>query len=147
VALSGSWGQVTSSGTFETTLTYRDHGWVAKLGSMYSVTDIQPGLVTRINPITSVWTELGYEWNDSKLFAGVLPKVMYGSADVSLPTGVDISGQISYTDIKAKVHSPTVTYMRLNHKQTLDKSTRFNINAMITQQRQHNVMLNITHQW
>jgi hypothetical protein len=147
VALSGSWGQVTSSGTFETTLTYRDHGWVAKLGSMYSVTDIQPGLVTRINPITSVWTELGHEWNDSKVFAGVLPKVMYGSADVSLPTGVDISGQISYTDIKAKVHSPTVTYMRLNHKQTLDKSTRLNINAMITQQRQHNVMLNITHQW
>jgi len=147
VSLSGSWGQVSSSGTFETTLTYRDHGWVAKLGSMYSITDIQPGLVARINPITSVWTELGHEWNNSKLYAGVLPKVIYGSADVSLPTGVDMLGQISYTDIKAKIHSPTVTYMRFNHKQTVDKNTRFNVNAMITQQRQHNVMLNVTHQW
>ena len=147
VSLSGSWGQVSSSGTFETTLTHRDRGWVAKLGSMYSVTDIQPGLVTRVNPISSVWTELGHEWSNSRLYAGILPKVIHGSADVSLPTGIDMLGQISYTDIKAKIHSPTVTYIRFHHRQTVDKNTRFNIYATITQQRQHNVMVNVTYQW
>ena len=124
----------------ETTITKRHNGFVDKLGVMYSATEIDPGLVTRVNPITSVWAETGYEWENFKMYGGVLPKVVSGSADITLPTGIDNAGRISYTNTRADVYSPTVTYARFSYNDRINKHVTYRVNGMITSQQQHNIV-------
>jgi hypothetical protein len=140
VQLNGSWGLVKSSSTMESTITNRQGGFVNKLGLMYSSTEIEQGLVNRVNPISSVWAETGYEWKHFRAYAGMLPKVVGGTADINLPTGVDNRGQVQYTNTRSEVYSPTVHYARFNYTDRINRYANYRINAMITTQQQHTVM-------
>jgi len=140
VRLNGSWGLVKSSSTMESTVTNRQGGFVNKLGLMYSSTEIEQGLVNRINPISSVWAETGYEWKHFKAYAGILPKVISGSADITLPTGVDNAGRISYTNTKADVYSPTVAYARFSYSDRINKKVSYRVNGIVTSQQQHSII-------
>jgi hypothetical protein len=140
VQLNGSWGLVKSSSTMESTITNRQGGFVNKLGMMYSSTEIESGLVNRVNPISSVWTETGYEWKNFRAYAGMLPKVIGGTANISLPTGVDNRGQIQYTNTQAHVYGPTVNYARFNYTDRINRYANYRINAIVTTQQQHSVM-------
>ena len=55
--ITGSWGTIKSTTTTEATVTYRHNDWRLRSGAMYTTTQIDPGLVTRINPITAVWSD------------------------------------------------------------------------------------------
>jgi hypothetical protein len=143
VQLNGSWGLVKSSSTIESTVTNQQGGFVNKLGLMYSSTEIDQGLVNRVNPISSVWAETGYEWKHFKAYSGMLPKVISGSADITLPTGVDNRGQIQYTNTRAQVYSPTVHYARFNYTDRINQYTNYRINAMITSQQQHSIVADV----
>jgi hypothetical protein len=140
VQLNGSWGLVKDSSTIESTITKRNGGFVDKLGVMYSSTEIEKGMVQRINPITSVWAETGYEWTNFKMYGGILPKVVSGSADITLPTGIDNRGQISYTNTRADVYSPTVTYARFSYNDRINKKILYRINGIVTSQQQHSIV-------
>lgn len=140
VQLNGSWGSVKSSTTIESTFTRRTSGFVDKLGVMYSATEIESGMVNRINPITSIWAETGYEWTNFKLYGGILPKVVSGSANITLPTGVDNTGRISYTNTKAEVYSPTVAYARFSYSDRINKRVSYRVNGMVTSQQQHSII-------
>jgi hypothetical protein len=140
VQLNGSWGLVKSSSTMESTITNRQGGFVSKLGLMYSNTEIDAGLVNRVNPISSVWAETGYEWKNFRAYTGMLPKVISGTADITLPTGVDNRGQIQYTNTRADVYGPTVQYARFNYADRINRYANYRINAMVTTQKYHAVM-------
>lgn len=139
VRLSGSWGTVRSSATTETVLTRRQDGWVAKAGLMQTVTEMDPGLVTRINPIVSAWAELGHEWSRLKIYGGMLPKVLSGTADLSLPTAVDASGQVQYTNSKATLDSPTVYYARVAYEGQINKHLKYRLTGMTNTENQTSV--------
>jgi hypothetical protein len=124
----------------ESTVTNRQGGFVSKLGLMYSSTEIEQGLVNRVNPISSIWAESGYEWKHFRAYAGMLPKVIGGTADISLPTGVDNLGRISYTSTKADVHSPTVTYARFSYSDRINKKVTYRVNGIVTSQQQHSII-------
>jgi len=143
VQLNGNWGLVKSSSTMESTIANRQGAFVSKLGLMYSNTEIEQGLVNRINPISSVWAEAGYEWTNFKMYSGILPKVVSGSADITLPTGVDSLGKISYTNTKANVYSPTVTYARFSYSDRINKKITYQINGIVTSQQQHSIVGNM----
>lgn len=140
VQLNGSWGLVKSSDTFESTVAHRKGSWVSKLGIMYSTTEIDRGLVTRVNPITSTWFETGYEWQNFKLYTGVLPKVISGSADITLPTSVDNTGRVSYTNIKADIQGPTMPYARFSYSDRINKRISYRINGIVSTLNQHSVI-------
>ena len=140
VQLNGSWGLVKSSDTVESTVSYRNNQFVGKLGTMYSTTEIQSGLVNRINPITSVWAEVGYEWSNFRAYTGMLPKVLSGSANLTLPTGIDNQGHITYTNTQANVYSPTVTYARFSYTERVNKTVSVKLNGMVTSQQQTTVI-------
>jgi hypothetical protein len=140
VQLNGSWGLVKSSDTVESTLTHRRGNWVGKLGVMYSITEIEKGLVNQVSPITSAWAEAGYEWQNFKFYTGLLPKVLNGSANITLPTGVDNSGKVSYTNLKADVYGPTMPYARFSYNDRINKRVSYRINGMISTQNQHSVI-------
>jgi len=139
VQLSGSWGLVRSSGTLESTITARSQGAVAKFGTMYTLTEIDPGLVTRINPITSVWAEVGYEQERFRVYSGLLPQVIAGSADLTMPTGIDNTGKITYTHTQADIVGNTVAYSRFTFGDKLSRNVSYRLQGMITTQQQHNV--------
>ena len=143
VQLNGSWGLVKGSSTFESTVTKRTGGFVDKLGVMYSSTEIEQGMVQRINPITSVWAETGYEWTNFKMYGGILPKVVSGSADITLPTGIDNTGKISYSNTRADVYSPTVTYARFSYSDRINKKVTYRVNGIVTSQQQHSIVGNV----
>lgn len=140
VNLSGSWGSVISSGTMETSLAYRSQGLVAKGGIMYTGTEIRPGLVNRINPITSIWAETGYEFGRFKLYGGMLPKAISGSADITLPTGIDSQGRITYTSTRVGLESATVEYARFAWDDRINKRTSYRLTGMQTTQNQKHLM-------
>jgi hypothetical protein len=140
VQINGSWGLVKGSSTFESTIARRTGGFVDKLGVMYSSTEIEQGMVQRINPITSVWAETGYEWTNFKMYGGVLPKVVSGSADITLPTGIDNAGRISYSNTRADVYSPTVAYARFSYSDRINKKIIYRVNGIVTSQQQHSII-------
>ena len=140
VQLNGTWGLVKGSSTFESTITQRTGGFVDKLGVMYSSTEIEQGMVQRINPITSVWAETGYEWTNFKLYGGILPKVVSGTADITLPTGIDNAGRISYSNTRADVYSPTVAYARFSYSDRINKKITYRVNGIVTSQQQHSII-------
>jgi len=140
VQLNGSWGLVKGSSTFESTITRRTGGFVDKLGVMYSSTEIEQGMVQRVNPITSVWAETGYEWTNFKMYGGILPKVVSGTADITLPTGIDNTGRISYSNTRADVYSPTVTYARFSYTDRINKKVTYRVNGIVTSQQQHSII-------
>jgi predicted small lipoprotein YifL len=140
VQLNGSWGMVKNSSTFESTVTYKNNQFVSKVGLLYSTTEIEKGLVQRINPITSAWAETGYEWTNFKMYGGILPTVLSGSADLTLPTGVDNRGRISYTNTRADVYSPTVTYARFSYSDRINKRVLYRVNGIVTSQQQHSIV-------
>jgi hypothetical protein len=140
IQLNGSWGLVKGSSTFESTVTKRTGGFVDKLGVMYSSTEIEQGMVQRINPITSIWAETGYEWTNFKMYGGILPKVVSGTADITLPTGIDNAGRISYTNTRADVYSPTVTYARFSYSDRINKKVTYRVNGIVTSQQQHSII-------
>jgi hypothetical protein len=140
VQLNGSWGLVKGSSTFESTVTRRTGGFVDKLGVMYSSTEIEQGMVQRINPITSIWAETGYEWTNFKMYGGILPKVVAGTADITLPTGIDNAGRISYSNTRADVYSPTVTYARFSYSDRINKKVTYRVNGIVTSQQQHSIV-------
>jgi hypothetical protein len=147
VQISGSWGRVQSSTTIESTITHRQQGWVGKVGVMYTATEIEKGLVSRINPITAVWTEAGHEWSNFRVYGGTLPKVIDGSVDLTLPTSVDIQGQIRYSQVRADLISPTVGYARMSYHHDITRRSRMQINAMTTSQNQYNLSVNYKVRW
>lgn len=140
VALNGAWGMVKSSDTFESTVSYRENGWAGKLGLMYTATEIYTGLVTRVNPITSMWAEAGYEWEKLRVYGGMLPKPIIGSANLTLPTGIDSQGRIMYTNSQAEISSPVVTYARISYTERINKNVTFKLNGMATTQNQQTIM-------
>ena len=139
VQLSGSWGTIRNSATTEAVFTRRHEGWVAKMGLMQTVTEMDPGLVTRVNPIVSTWAEVGHEWSRLRVYGGMLPKVISGTADLSMPTSVDINGNVQYTNTKVALDSPTVYYARVVYEGQINKLLKYRLTGMTNTENQSSV--------
>lgn len=132
IQMSGDWGKVKSSSIFETSLTKRYDNWIGRAGVMRSNTLIESGLITSVTPITSVWSEGGYDWGKFKLFAGFLPKVIDGQANIKMPSSVDINGNVMYNNVSADIVSPTVRYVRASYTGHFKKTVYYQINGIRT---------------
>lgn len=132
IQMSGSWGKVKAANILETSVTTQKDGWIGRAGIMYSNTLIEPGVVTKVSPITSVWAEAGYDWGKFKMFAGMLPKVIDGTASLSMPTGVDNSGNAVYNDSKANITSVTTRYVRASYFSRINKWTSIGLSGLVT---------------
>ena len=140
IQMSGSWGLVKKSTMLESTVTTKYKGFVGRAGLMYANTTIDAGLVTDISAITSVWSEVGYEWKHAKLMGGMLPKVVNGSASLRLPVGVDMSGVSLYNDSKVNISNPTTSYVRLAYQEQVSKAVSFSFNGLVSDRKQTSLM-------
>jgi len=145
--ITGSWGTVKSSTTTEATVTWRQNDWRMRGGTMYTTTQIDPGLVTRVNPITAVWSDVTYALGDWQIAAGTLPKIVGGSVDLTLPTGVDNRGHIQYTNVRAGFDNPLAGFARMGYQTSINRQTKFSAAGLISTQNSYTVKMEIKSSW
>jgi hypothetical protein len=146
IAFGGAWGEITGSGVMDNVITYRRGGFSAQASAMHVTTNITPGLITRVNNMWGAWAETGYRFGDVRnegnlgLYAGIKPVVLSGSVEAKLPTGVDNSGNIMYTNKTLALQNQTTGYVRALYTNQMTKQTQLRLSAMSTTDGQYRAM-------
>ena len=146
IAFGGAWGEVTGAGIMDNVVTYRNRGFSAQASAMYVTTNITPGLITQVNNMWGAWAETGYRFGDARregdigLYAGIKPVVLSGSVEAKLPTAVDNTGNIVYTNKKLAIQNQTTGYVRALYTNQLTKQTQLRLSAMSTTDGQYRLM-------
>jgi hypothetical protein len=146
IAFGGAWGSVTGSGIMDNVVTYRNRGFSAQASLMNVTTNITPGLITKVNNMWGAWAETGYRFGDAQregdlgLYAGIKPVVLSGSVEAKLPTSVDNSGNIMYTNKTLAVRNQTTGYVRALYTNQVTKQTQLRLSAMSTTDGQYRAM-------
>jgi hypothetical protein len=138
IAFGGSWGSVNSSGILDNVVTFRHQGFSAQASLMHVSTNINSGLITRVNNMTGAWAETGYRFGDARreghlgVYAGVKPVVLSGSVEARLPTSIDNQGNIQYTNKKLMIQNQLTPYVRALYTNMINKRTQYRFSAMTT---------------
>jgi len=146
MAFGGAWGEITGSGVMDNVVTYRKGGFSAQASAMHVTTNIQPGLVTRVDNMWGAWAESGYRFGnvqragDVGIYAGVKPVVLSGSVQARIPTAVDTGGNIVYTNKTLQVQNQTTGYLRALYTNQLTRQTQLKLSAMGTTAGQYRAM-------
>jgi hypothetical protein len=146
IAFGGAWGEINGSGIMDNVVTYRRGGFSAQASAMHVTTNITPGLITRVNNMWGAWTETGYRFGHAKragdlgMYAGIKPVVLSGSVEASLPTAVDMGGNIVYTNKTLQVQNQTTGYVRALYTNQLTKTSQLRLSAMTTTAGQYRAM-------
>jgi hypothetical protein len=146
MAFGGAWGEINGSGIMDNVITYRQGGFSAQASAMHVTTNIQPGLITRVDNMWGAWAESGYRFGDARragdmgIYAGVKPVVLSGSVQARIPTAVDMGGNIVYTNKTLQVQNQTTGYVRALYTNQLTKQTQLRLSAMSTTAGQYRAM-------
>lgn len=146
IAFGGAWGEVAGSGITDNVVTYRNRGFSAQASVMHVTTNINPGLITKVENMIGTWAETGYRFGDVRrkgdlgLYAGVKPVVLSGSVHARIPTAVDNGGNIIYTNKKLMVQNQTTGYIRALYTNQLDRRTQLRLSAVTTSVGQYRAM-------
>ena len=138
IAFGGAWGEINGSGIMDNVITYRRNGFSAQASVMHVTTNIQPGLITRVNNMWGTWAETGYRFGDARragdmaVYAGIKPVILSGSVEARLPTSIDTQGNIQYTSKTLMVQNQITPYIRALYTNMLDKKTQYRFSAMTT---------------
>ena len=146
MSFGGAWGEITGSGIMDNVVTYRRGGFSAQASAMHVTTNIQPGLITRVDNMWGAWAESGYRFGnvqragDVGIYAGVKPVVLSGSVQARIPTAVDTGGNIVYTNKALQVQNQTTGYLRALYTNQLTRQTQLKLSAMGTTAGQYRAM-------
>jgi hypothetical protein len=145
IAFGGAWGSITNSSILDNVITYRWNQFSTQASIMHVNTTITPGLITRVNDMWGAWAETGYRFghtpqNNLALYAGIKPMVLSGSVQAKLPTSVDNSGNVVYTNKTLAVQNQTTGYVRALYVNQLSKQTQIKLSAMGTTDGQYRAM-------
>lgn len=141
LAFGGSWGSVTQTGNFDTTLRYNLYGFSAVAGTTYTTTQMNPGMITKVGDIYGAWGEAGYHFqNNLGIYAGVKPVVLSGNVSANLPSGVDNNGNVQYTGRSLALQNQTTGYVRALWSTDLNKHTFYRISGTAMTNGQYRLM-------
>ena len=138
IAFGGAWGEVNGSGIMDNVVTYQRNGFSVQASAMHVSTNINPGLITQVGNMWGAWGETGYRFGDVRnkgltgIFLGIKPVVLDGSVQARMPTGVDNSGNIVYTNKKLAVQNQTTGYVRALYTNQLTRETQLRLSAIVT---------------
>jgi len=138
LAFGGAWGEVNGSTIMDNVISYQRNGFSTRASLMNVSTQIQPGLISRVNNMWGAWAETGYrytkkEFGDLGLYAGVKPVVLSGSVEAMIPTSIDSTGTVQYNKKTLMVQNQATGYVRAMYVKKLDKQTQLRLSAMSTQ--------------
>ena len=127
--MDGMWGTINSSNTFETVVTHLRKGFTFNLGTMYTNTDYEKGLVTNIDPLTSVWSEVS--WRDARFRAaiGTMPYLVDGGITLSVPRSIDVTGAVHYSEFEYRIRNNFAEYVSLEYTKNIDFKSSYSLVA------------------
>jgi hypothetical protein len=111
VDVSGVWGNLNSTNTVDTNLVWSKDNFWAQGGAMAINTDLTLGLVSDIDNLYSVYTSMGWEEDNWKIYTGTKPKLVKGDIEFNLPSKVDSSGVMHYSKQKSQVKANTTSFI------------------------------------
>jgi len=111
VDISGVWGDVDSTSTIDSNLTWANDNFWIQGGLMATNTDLTAGLVSDINNLYSVYTTAGWEKDNWRIYTGTKPKLIKGDIEFNLPSNVDENGIMHYSKYKAQVKNSTTKFV------------------------------------
>lgn len=147
IQFSGMWGAVNYSSMFESVLTHKKDNWQYQLGYILNSTNIQPGLITKVNDFHAVWVETGYATKQFGFFAGVRPWIINGSLNAELPTGIDIQGNLQYSSTHFKINNPVNTYLRTVYTDSITKNLAYKVSGMYVDNGQYRTQLELKYSY
>lgn len=147
--MDGIWGRVKNTLLTEFVFSYQKDLFVMNTGLMYAKTNIDPGLVTSVDDIWSAWAEVGLRDRDLGLgaFVGMKPWVLSGAVNTNLPTGVDIQGNMQYTEKSFAIQNSFEPYVRVAYTANLSKKITGSIGAIMFQNGQHGITGSINYRF
>ena len=146
INFTGAWGEITGSSILDNVLTYRKNGFSAQASLMYVATSIDPGLITKVSPMLAAWTEIGYNTDPESplgnigLYAGIKPVTLSGHVSAKIPTSIDMSGNIVYTNKKLTVQDQVIGHARITYTNRLSRHSQFKFSAMGTATGEHRMI-------
>jgi hypothetical protein len=147
LSMSGMWGSINKTNITEGTLTFKKENWVVNAGVMHTSTDITPGLITSVNDIYAVWSDVGWQHEDNNFgfYGGVDPVVVSGSVSVSLPDSVDNEGNLIYNESTVPLISEKSFYIRAFFNKNIHNNLDMKTSAVVRNSGKTNVSMNF--QW
>lgn len=134
LSFDGMFGKLNSSQVLEFDINreYKNGVW-HRAGIMQYQTDFTPGLVTRVDDLYAGYAVLGYKEQGLNLYGGLKPTLFSGSVGVRLPTEVDNTGKLMYTEYDVSVRNRALGFLGIDYKFVLDvtKILEYNISAQI----------------
>jgi hypothetical protein len=100
------------------------------------------------------WAETGYRWaadwynkKDIGIYAGVKPVVLSSQINANIPTSIDNSGNLVYTNKQLSVIGHATTYIRALFTQDLNKDVQWRVSGMVTSDSQYRIMNELRWAW
>jgi hypothetical protein len=131
--MTGAWGSVTGATLSEFSGVYVTGKFTTRGGVLRTLTKFQPGLVTKVSPITAAWADVGFAVDKNlTVGGGVFPAVVAGNVTAEIPTSIDFNGKVNYTSVTADVNGPVVGYVRMNYSNQLlnQKNITYTVSAI-----------------
>jgi len=111
VDISGVWGNVDSASAIDANLVWSKNNFWLQGGAIATNTDLTSGLVSDIDNLYSIYTSMGWEEDNWRLYAGTKPKLVKGNIEFNLPSEVNSSGVMHYNKQKTKVKNNTTSFI------------------------------------
>ena len=133
IGFSGVWGEVENTNIIDSVVTYKQGGFTAKASMMHVKTNFNKGLITKVSDQVGTWGELSYAKGGLKVDAGVHPVMLNGSVEASVPTSIDMRGNLNYTNHKFNLPTHVNGYLKANYNFNLDTNTKIKVSSAVSQ--------------
>ena len=147
IGFSGVWGEVTGANIIDNVVTYKAGNFTAKGSVMQVSTNFNSGLITEVSDQYGAWGEVSYAKGGFKLDAGVHPVLLDGSVNATIPTSVDMRGNLQYTDHKFSLPTHINGYLKGTYNFNLDTNTKLQVKSAVSQSGNANAQVNYSYSW
>ena len=147
IGFSGVWGEVTGANIIDNVVTYKAGNFTAKASVMHVSTNFNSGLITEVSDQVGAWGEVSYASGGLKVDAGIHPVMLDGSVNATVPTSVDMRGNIQYTDYKYSLPTQVNGYLKGTYNFNLDTNTMLQVASAVSQNGNANATINYSYSW
>ncbi|MDB9870805.1 VCBS repeat-containing protein [Alphaproteobacteria bacterium] len=148
IGFSGVWGEVTGANIMDNVVTYKEGNFTAKGSVMHISTNFNSGLITEVSDQIGAWGEVNYAKGGFKIDAGVHPVLLDGSVKATIPTSVNMKGNLNYTNHEYALPSVVNGYLKTNYNINLDKNnSKLQFSSAVSQTGLLNTQINYYYKW
>ena len=147
IGFSGVWGEVTGANIMDNVVTYKAGNFTAKASVMHVSTNFNSGLITEVSDQVGAWGEVSYASGGLKVDAGIHPVMLDGSVNATVPTSVDMRGNLQYTDHKFSLPTHVNGYLKGTYNFNLDTNTKLQVKSAVSQSGDANAQVNYSYSW